>query len=199
MTKRFKLLLIAVCCFVSSVAMADNKPEYSTIKVDGELIPVGDHHLYRYDYLPWNVSASPLFVIGHYAVSLERALTNYVAVRVAGSYTDLIGTDDAGAGSLSISVPIYFRKMQHGFFFEPSVGVQFKEKRERQGYLDDYDGYDGYDTGGTRAYVGSQIGWRMIWDSGFNVTSAVGVARRIESDSGDDAMALGRLDIGFAF
>ena len=70
MNKHLTSLLIALSCLVSSVAMADSKPEYSTIKVDGELIPVGDHHLYRYDYLPWNVSASPLFVIGHYAVKV---------------------------------------------------------------------------------------------------------------------------------
>jgi hypothetical protein len=198
MNKRLTSLLIVLSCLVSSIAMADSKPEYSTIKADGHLVPVGEHHLYRYDYLPWNVSISPLFVIGHYGVGVERALTGHIAARVSGSYTDLIESSDAAEGDLRLSAPIYFRKMQDGFFFEPSIGVRIKGKQEAPDWADEYDSYY-YDEGGTQAYLGSQIGWRMIWDSGLNVTAAVGMARRFESDSGDELMGLSRLDIGFAF
>ena len=202
MNKHLTALLIALSCLVSSVAMADSKPEYSTIQADGHLVPVGEHHLYRYDYLPWNVSISPLFVIGHYGLGVERALTGHIAARVSGSYTDLIESNDAAEGDFRLSAPIYFRKMQDGFFFEPSVGLRITEKRERPDYADEYDSYYydyDFDEGGTQAYVGSQIGWRMIWDSGLNVTAALGMARRFESGSGDELMGLSRLDIGFAF
>ena len=194
-------MLMILSCLMSSVALAGpTQVKYSTIQAPGHLVPVGDHHLYRYDYLPWNVSISPLFVIGHYGIGVERAVTNYVALRASGSYHDLVDSNDPSEMKASIGAPIYFRKMQDGFFFEPSIGLKHIQGREGLVYDDDYGSWTeaGADAS-TTAFVGSQIGWRMIWDSGLNVTAAVGMARRLQSDSQDDLMGLSRLDIGFSF
>jgi len=196
MNKKIVCMLLLVSTFCGSAAWADSsEPRYSTIKADGHLVKVGDHHLYRYDYLPWNVSMSPLFVIGHYSLSVERSLTDYVAARVSGSYTDLVDSSDPATTNFSVSAPIYFRKMQDGFFFEPSVGVRYMPKSEADEY-----GYNYYeDEEGTQPYLGSQIGWRLIWDSGLNVTAAAGMGRRFNSGSSDDIFGQGRLDVGFSF
>jgi len=196
MNKFFVCMLIAFSSFVGSTALAETKsPRYSTIQADGHLVPVGDHHLFRYDYLPWNVSTSPLFVIGHYSLSVERAITDYVAARVSGSYTDLVDSSEPASANFNVSAPVYFRKMQDGFFFEPSVGVRYQENTEADEY-----GYNYYeDEQGMRAYLASQVGWRLIWDSGLNVTAAAGMGRRFASDSRDDIFATGRFDIGFSF
>jgi len=201
MNKQLITMLIALSCLMSSVAMAGNRgPQYSTIKADGHLVPVGDHHLYRYDYLPWNVSVSPLFVIGHYGIGVERALTDYVAARVSASYHELIESNDPAEMKVSIGSPIYFRKMQDGFFFEPSVGLKHVRGTQAVTYDDGFSSWtEEAIQAQTSAYIGSQIGWRMIWDSGLNVTGSVGMARRLESGSGDEVMGLSRLDIGFSF
>ena len=201
MNKHLIALLIAISSLMSSVALAGtHQNQYSTIKADGHLVPVGDHHLYRYDYLPWNVSISPLFVIGHYGIGVERALADYVAIRVSGSYHDLIESNDPAEIKLSVGAPIYFRKMQDGFFFEPSVGLEHVQRRGSVTYDDAYGTWtEPGNEAATSAFVGSQIGWRMIWDSGLNVTASAGMGRRLESGSQDEVIGLSRLDIGFSF
>ena len=201
MNRYFTSLLISLSCLTSSVALAGPaQAKYSTIEAPGHLIPVGDHHLYRYDYLPWNVSISPLFVIGHYGIGIERAVTDYVALRAAGAYHDLVDSNDPAELKVSIGAPIYFRKMHDGFFFEPSVGLDHHWGREDLVYDDAYGTWTEAAAGEkTSVFIGSQIGWRIIWDSGLNVTAAVGMGRRLQADSQDELMGLSRLDIGFSF
>ena len=90
--------------------------------------------------------------------------------------------------------------MHDGFFFEPSVGLDHHWGREDLVYDDAYGTWTEAAAGEkTSVFIGSQIGWRIIWDSGLNVTAAVGMGRRLQSDSQDELMGLSRLDIGFSF
>jgi hypothetical protein len=161
--------------------------------LNGELVPVGDHNRFQYDFKRFNASTNPIgWMIGRYGLSLAYAPTNIVAVRGDVSYYNWEG--DHGV-DVALAAPIYFRKMYSGFFLEPAL--TFKALSS------DFNG-------GTESatVVGPQMsaGWHWYWDSGLNVQLSLGIGRNWNSNDSDafdarynEIFPTGALRFGYAF
>lgn len=166
------------------VAAPHMDPDVS--QLNGAPVKVGEHHEYRYSYKRTNISANPIgAMFGIYSVSLSRALNHRFALR--GDFT-LADLGDVSGMELGVSLPIYFKKMYSGFFLEPGIVLRSTEN--------DYD--DGVDS-----IAGPQVlvGWHWSWDSGLNVSAAVGAGRNFKKD-GDyrvGAFPNGYFRIGYMF
>lgn len=188
-----KTLYLMLAMLMAPQALAgestSQQDELSTIEVDGrrELVEVGDKNKFTYRYRPWNIGLSPLVAIEYTVISIERAVVDHVSIRLGIGYS--WGDNmDGFEHDFRLSAPIYFRKMHDGFFFEPNVGI---EKR---------------DTGHSavaenNVYLGSTLGWKGIWDSGFTVTMGFGIGKylNVEDEDGDFMTPTGRFEVGYSF
>lgn len=161
-----------------------DKEKHSTI--GEQLVPVGEHNKYEYVYKKNVVSINPLTILwGSYAVGYSRALSDNFAVR--GDLAVIDGSNDIGV-EIRATVPIFFKKMNDGFFLEPGL------------FWLNIGGISG---GGPLV----MLGWAWIWDSGFNVNLAAGSGRAyLGGDSDGDSVIytdgmvpMGRLQFGYAF
>jgi len=160
--------------------------------LNGELVPVGDQNRYRYSHPRWNVSTNPIgWIIGSFGASVSYAPMSHFALRGDVNYYDSDG--DRGV-ELGIGAPIYFRKVYSGLFLEP--GFTFKSLYN-----------DGSGTRETTNVVGPQVllGWHWFWDSGLNVSAALGAGRNWNSSNSgtfndyNKIFPAGYLRFGYAF
>ena len=188
-----KTLCLMLAMLMGTQALAsESKPavdNLSTIEVDGrrELVEVGNKNKFTYQYRPWNIGLSPLVAMEYTVISIERAVVDHVSLRLGIGY----GWGDSSDGvehDFRLSAPIYLRKMHDGFFFEPNIGI---EK---------------WDTGDSRldennVYLGSTLGWKGIWDSGFTVTMGIGMGKyiNVDDEDGDFITSTGRFEVGYSF
>lgn len=164
-------------------AESENDPELS--EIDGQLVPVGQHHEYILDHPEWNVASNPLgWIFGIYGLSVSYAPSERVTVRADANVFRVI--DDGMRGfEVNAGAPIYFRRAFHGFFVEPGVMARHRTDRDDRSPL------------GVQVHVG----WQWIWDSGLNVAAAVGAGRDFSSDDRYDAPVFpnGYFRLGYAF
>lgn len=188
----------------SRPAAAEEKQGIS--KLDGQLVPVGDHNQYLYAFKRWNVSANPIgMIIGLYGASVSYAPHDHFTLRFDANYIRPIDSGTKIEGfELGVGAPIYFRRAYQGVFLEPGVIVR------QLSY--DYEDYSGSTTTLTRekaTVVGPQVlvGWHWIWDSGLNIAIALGAGRNFSSNGesssssryDNEIFANGYLRFGYAF
>jgi hypothetical protein len=131
-----------------------------------------------------NLQLSPIGVIfGFYSIAAERALSSNIALALE---LDAANTG-GGAGTATqaiLSLPLYIKRTFSGPFIEPGVLV--------------------HSTSYEPAYAGIEllIGWTYLFDSGVNISGAIGISRRID---GDGELVVDALDpsgyfrVGYAF
>jgi hypothetical protein len=164
-----------------------DKDKHSTI--GEQLVPVGEHNKYEYTYKLNNISVNPMSLFwGSFSAAYSRALSDNFAVRGDVWLIHPTGSDFWGV-QLSASVPIFFKKMNDGFFLEPGV------------FWLNFDSISG-------AGPLMMLGWSWIWDSGFNCNLAGGTGRALIGGgsseetsmfSGDGMVPMFRLQFGYAF
>lgn len=177
----------------ATAAPQSNTSTSNISTMNGELVPVGEHNRYQYDFKRFNASTNPIgWMIGRYGVSLAYAPTKIVAVRGDVSYYNWDGDHGFDVG---VAAPIYFRKMYSGFFLEPAL--TFKALST------DFNGSTENAT-----VVGPQMsaGWHWYWDSGLNLQLSLGIGRNWNSNDSEafggslnKVFPTGALRFGYAF
>lgn len=126
--------------------------------INGQLVKVGEKTEYLKANKKYMIGANPAgWLFGMYGVSGWLTLGNNVALKGDLTLYDLI--DDGGEGAeLSVSTPLYLKRVYQGFFIEP--GLMHRT-------IDDHD-----ETG-----LQVLMGWQRTWDSGFSVVAAAGPVR----------------------
>jgi hypothetical protein len=152
--------------------------EQGLSQINGQLVPVGTHNEYYYDFKRWNVSTNPVAgIMGLYSLQLSYGLTDNVAVRGDVSYYNLVedSNDDDGF-EVSLGVPLYLRRTYQGAFVEG--GLTYRHMTYR----------DGGAVTGEDTTVGPHVlvGWHHTWDSGLNVSYAFGLGRDFSDNDSDD-------------
>ena len=167
-------------------------------QINGQLVKVGEHNEYYYDFKRFNVAANPLGAIaGIYGVSASYGVTSNVALHADINVYSNIFDSDASGYEIGIGAPLYLRRTYQGPFVEPGIILRK------------------FGTGDIRGEtLGPQVllGWHSSWDSGFNVSYAFGLGRDFmtgsdseyhDSESGDkkdtELFANGYFRIGYAF
>jgi hypothetical protein len=185
----------ALAASISPAARAaDVKAEAEQVNtLNGQLVEVGERNKYLLAYKPWNIGTNPVaWMYGAYSLSLSRALGDNLAIRgEAELLRDYLSSGMNGFGGV-VAAPIYFKKMYDGFLLEPGFR------------------YQNFDSGGSSlSYYGPQVlaGWHWMWDSGLNVSAALGMGRiwgsanAGESSNGnvEGTLGAGYLRVGYAF
>ena len=146
--------------------------------INGEPVKVGERGDYLYKWKTTNVATNPIgWMMGFYGVSVSQALGTNIALRGDANLVDMRG-DNIKGYELGVSVPIYFKRVFQGPFFEPGLIVRD---------FDNEDSYSDYDDNDP-ASVGPSVvfGWHWTFDSGLNVAAAFGLMRNINNNSMDE-------------
>lgn len=168
----FFLVFIAAAQSYRGTKQGEYIPENDKSKIDDQLVKVGEKNNYLYTYPRLNLSVNPfsplyerLSLSVSYALTMNLAIRADVSVQLGDDYVDneLFGNTT----SYSLSAPLYFRKVYSGLYLEPGVQVGT---------------FEGDDLIGFQVLVG----WHWIWDSGLNVSAALGLGRNL-SQGGDYA------------
>jgi len=170
-----------------------DKEKHSTI--GEQLVPVGEHNKYEYAYKKHLIATNPLaWFFGTFSVGYSYAFSDFIAVRGDASFLHLRDTDLYGF-ELGVSAPIFFKKMNDGFYLEPGLFALYLD-------LGDSVSVSG---GGAQLL----LGWSWIWDSGFNFNLGFGLGNawlsaeesstNSDSDTYDGVIPRGRLQFGYAF
>jgi len=150
---------------------APQNEQWSNVShINGQLVPVGERGTYLYKWKTTNISSNPIgWMTGFYGLSVAHAIGQHAVIRGDGNlFTSLDSDDDSGGYEFGLTVPLYFKRVYQGPFFEPGIMVRDLNTSDGMG-----------------AFIGPQVnfGWHWTFDSGFNVAAAVGVARRIGQPS----------------
>ena len=154
------------------------KPRVS--QINGQLVKVGEHNDYYYEYKHTNISIDALgLVYGNYSLSASHGLNDHVAIR--GNFTiynNLFSNENADGFQVDLTAPLYLRRTYQGIFVEP--GVLFRDL-----------GHDG-------TTLGPQVlmGYHSTWDSGFNFSLASGLGRDLDTSG---YFFNGYIRVGYAF
>ncbi len=167
--------------------------------VNGTLVKVGEKQEYILRYRKTNISSNPIgWMLGFYGVSVSHAVSQNVAIRGDANIISFEGSDGYEIGA---SLPIYFRRVYSGPFFEPG----FFMRGSRSSYCDSW-----YDDCSMDTFAGPEMlfGWHWSFDSGLNVAAAFGAARDLNAeqndygydyDTGPSVEPVGYFRIGYAF
>lgn len=191
---KFQMLTnVAALLLVNGVASLANAANDGVSRVGGQVVPVGERTHYVLDYDRWNISTNPLgYMYGDFSLGVSYAVSDNIALRVDGELQAPYSASFVGAG-VAVGAPIYFRKMYDGFYLEPGFAAA--------------GGKDG-DTGATALLYGPRmlVGWHWMWDSGFNISAAMGISQTWAKSSAEDvefwhqgAMPAGYLRFGKSF
>ena len=153
--------------------------------INGQLVKVGEKTEYLKANKKYMIGANPAgWLVGMYGVSGWLTLHNNVALKGDFTLYDLI--DDGGEGlELSVSTPLYLKRVYQGFFIEPGLMHRTIDSYEETG-------------------IQLLMGWQRTWDSGFSVVAAAGPVRLFgtqEDEWGDDESISfnGYFRIGYGF
>jgi hypothetical protein len=167
-----------------------NEPWSNVSHINGVPVPVGERNRYLYKYKHTNLQVNPFgLVIGFYDVAASRALTPNLALSVELSMVHFNGDD---AGQVAASLPIYFKRTFNGPYLEPGLVI----RNESFGCGD-----CGYSSS-TAVQLEMMFGWSWMFDSGLNLSAALGLTRTLNQDSydlGDSIGPAGYFRVGYAF
>lgn len=153
----------------TAVAAAPQNEDWGNVShINGSLVPVGERGNYLYQWKKTNISSNPIgWMMGFYGLSVSHAVGDHLALRGDANLIRPVGDGQSGY-EVGVTLPLYLKRVYQGPFIEPGVLIR---------------DLDTSDTAG--AFIGPQvnIGWHWTFDSGFNISAAVGVARRIAQPS----------------
>jgi hypothetical protein len=158
-------------------------------QINGQLVPVGQHNDYLYQFKKTNISTNPIgWLAGYYGVSLSYAISNNVVLRAdANIIHNAFGSQGDDGYEVGVSLPIYLRRAYQGPFVEPGLIAR---------------GSSNGDDVMSSASVGPEmlIGYQWTFDSGFNIAAAGGLAK-LSNDSDDEGgiAPAGYFRVGYAF
>ncbi len=145
-----KKLILTLGLLIPAFAFAEESKDIS--KIDGQLVKVGDKTHYEYSYKKWNIGLNAFTLpLGIISPSASYAFTSNLAARVGGHFNTNT-SETYHKSSVSLGLPIYFRKVYDGFFVEPGVDSN------------------------AGVYVAG--GYHWMWDSGFNMHLGLGIAKK---------------------
>jgi hypothetical protein len=176
------ILFIPVAALADDHVKDDGSRDLS--KIDGQLVPVGDHTAYHYDFFPKvDISVDPIgWLFGSYGVSIGYALGRNVAIRADLDYFAPLNSSDTGV-QVGVGLPIYLRRTWLGIFLEPGFVARTVNNSSDN-------------------LIGPQvlIGYHWTFDSGLNISLAAGAGRNMASQySGDEIFPAGYIRFGYAF
>ena len=171
-------------------------------------MPVGQRGDYLYKFKKTNISANPFgLFFGYYDVAGSYALSQNVALSVGVSGWSTNNSSNTGY-QITASLPIYFRRTYSGPFLEP--GLIIRSSSNNNDYA--YDCGDCGNYSNTETWAGPELllGWHWTFDSGLNISAAMGVAKHMVSNanqasndgygSSDDTTDFnGYFRVGYAF
>jgi hypothetical protein len=137
-----------------------------------------------------NIAANPVgWLVGIHSVSLSHGAGPTVAIRGDVTLYRQVFLPIAGYDAI-LGVPIYLRRLYHGFFIEPSLLVRRWDT-----------GVSGH---GPRRYettIGPLVstGWHFMWSSGVNLAAAAGVGVGVGKDQEIRAIGNFTVRLGYAF
>jgi hypothetical protein len=154
--------------------------------INGQIVKVGEQGEYLYDNgKRTNFSSNPIgWMFGFYGASLAFAVHPNIAIR---GDVNLYRVGNSSGHEVGVSVPIYFRRTFSGPYLEPGIVTR--------NLNDDCDDCRDASTGPEMLF-----GWHWMFDSGLNVSMALGALRNMNSSSRSiDAEPTGYFRIGYAF
>lgn len=169
--------------------------------INGTVVPVGEHNNYLNTYKKVNLSGDPIaMMFGYFQFAGSYAVSQNVALQLQLSAWSMSHGNDAGT-EFALSAPIFLKRVYSGPFIEPGIVVHNDNN---------YDSYDCYDctysspTTMTRTWVGPEmlVGYSWLFDSGLNMTAAVGASKKLSDNTGsssDDPDFAGYFRVGYAF
>ncbi|MFT3699880.1 MAG: hypothetical protein QM831_42445 [Kofleriaceae bacterium] len=162
--------------------------------INGTVVPYGEHNTYLNTYKKVNISADPIaMMFGYYQFAGSYAVSQNVALSVQFSAWSRDNGSSSGT-EFAVSAPIYLKRAYSGPFVEPGLIIHTDSSSN-----DCYDCYADTSTMGT-SYVGPEmlVGWSWLFDSGLNMSFAIGASKRIDSNNSDPDPA-GYFRVGYAF
>lgn len=181
----FLRLIMTFAISLHSIIAIAQENEENVSKVAGQIVPDGDRNQYYLDYKRWNISTNPFGLIyGSYSLSGSYAIHKNFALKGDLNFYDYVGSSEKGT-EVSLSVPIYFKKVYSGFFLDPGFVYKTTTKDRK-----------------TKSSAGPQVlvGYSWMWDSGLNVAIAAGVSRNVfAKEEYESIQGNSYLRIGYAF
>lgn len=164
-----------------------NEPWGNVSNINGQIVKVGERGDYLYKWKTTSVAINPIGILaGFYGISVTHAVHPNIAIRADVNWIDF-GRLDSGnhqvGHQFGLTVPIYLKRVFSGPFVE--LGVV--ERNE--------------DCSGCQEEVGPEalFGWHWTFDSGLNVSWAVGALRDVNNMNGDGLDFDGYFRIGYAW
>jgi hypothetical protein len=172
---------------VQIATIAPHNEDWNNVShINGQVVKVGERGDYLYRWKTTNIATNPIgWMFGFYGLSISRAVHDNIALR---GDANVFSFDHNGGYEVGFSVPIYFRRVFSGPFFEPGVLA-----RNISSSCDACNPRD--------ASVGPEVlvGWHWTFDSGFNLAMAIGAMRNVNSNSTSiKAEPAGYFRIGYA-
>ena len=149
---------------VTAAAAPQNEDWNNVSHINGSLVPVGERGSYLYKWKKTNISSNPIgWMMGFYGLSVSHAVGDHLALRGDANLFRPVESEESGY-EVGVTLPLYLKRVYQGPFIEPGVMIRDFNTSDAAG-----------------AFIGPQvnIGWHWTFDSGFNISAAVGVARRI--------------------
>ena len=176
-----------------------NEPWSNVSHINGVPVPVGERNRYLYDFKKTNLQVSPIgIMLGYYSVAASHAVSSNLALSVEVA-TESHDSGSSTASQVALTLPIYFKRTFSGPYIEPG----FVARTESNGY--DADCFDCGNGSSNTSFVQFEmmVGWSWMFDSGLNMSAAIGLARRLGNDADDccdDGLApAGYFRAGYAF
>jgi hypothetical protein len=203
--KNFLKLSFIVLMLIRSFSLAAEEKrydsdEYSTIKTDGQLIPVGEKNRYKNSYNTWQIWSNPFgYFWGKFNIGVSYAINQNIKINAEPEFIYYFAASPKVVGfGGTLSSTIFFKKMYDGFYLEPGGQILYLSQKQTVG-SNDVTG-----TVGGPQLVG---GWGWVWDSGFTVNLGMGVGyfwgkvgRNVkDTDSFEGVVPVGNLQFGYTF
>lgn len=174
---------------VAAAPAPQNEPWDNVSHINGHPVPVGERGNYLHKWKKSNIATNPIgWLVGFYGLSASHALGHHVALRGDANLFHEMDSDARGY-EFGLTLPLYFKRVYQGPFFEPGVLVR-----------------DLNSTDDKRAFVGAQmsVGWHWTFDSGLNLAVAGGLARRMNNNEDHDSFEspiepVGYFRVGYAY
>jgi hypothetical protein len=158
-----------------------NEPWSNVNHINGTPVKVGERNDYLIAFKKTNVSANPFGLFwGYFDADVAHALTQNIAISGSLAYYN---HDNKTMVQASVSAPIYFRRTFSGPFLEP--GLIYRSTSDNDSYAASCAGCMDYSS--SHSWFGPELlfGWHWNFDSGLNISWAVGVAAHANDNNSD--------------
>ncbi|HEY4178646.1 MAG TPA: hypothetical protein VGM90_17490 [Kofleriaceae bacterium] len=174
--------------------------------INGTVVPVGDKNNYLNEFKRTNISTNPIgWMAGVYGLSASYAVSENIVLKGdANIFNDFFGSDGYEVNATAL---LYLRRAYSGPYVEAGVMQRETHGHGSDNSTDCYDyGCDSMSTTQTGPEV--LVGYTSMFDSGFNISYAFGLARDMNaknydgessSSTEDQLTPTGYLRVGYAF